>query len=346
MGPLHLRHGHKHSGLTWELGNELWGAGTSVIPPSNKSPARTAAFSKAIRAVDPDAKLIATGQDPDDYNKWNATQLTNPAGTFDYLSTHFVVTNTDTRTPHADNDFIAQAAFALPIGLEERLKTMQEQIDQIRHSPTRRIWPSRNGSSSAVDPAFRASANMGGAIDTAGFFNMLMRNTDIVPISDMTGIMEFAGIWKNHGQVFAAPGYYAFRMYSTAHPAMPVVAVSNAGSYSVKNGVERLPDIADVPYLDVVRRARYAKEMLSPLLRESQPQHRYPCGHRDSGLRGTAEATVQTLAVQASAMRTMRTSPNVSRLVLNQERVSQGRLQHVFPHESMTVITLHRSAAK
>ena len=41
-------------------------------------------------------------------------------------------------------------------------------------------------------------------------------------------------------------------MYSTAHPAVtPVEVTSDAGSYSVKNGVERLPDIDDVPYLDV-----------------------------------------------------------------------------------------------
>ncbi len=43
--------------------------------------------------------------------------------------------------------------------------------------------------------------NMGGAIDTAGFFNMLLRNADIVPISDMTGVVEFAGIWKKRKSV-------------------------------------------------------------------------------------------------------------------------------------------------
>jgi alpha-N-arabinofuranosidase len=32
--------------------------------------------------------------------------------------------------------------------------------------------------------------------------------------------------------------------------------------------------------------------------------------------------------------------------VMNQEHVSRGHMQHVFPHESVTVITLRTTAAK
>ena len=52
------------------------------------------------------------------WNDWNAIQLSNPAGTFDYLSTHFVVTNTDTVLQHPSLDFMTQAAFALRLGLQ------------------------------------------------------------------------------------------------------------------------------------------------------------------------------------------------------------------------------------
>ena len=68
--------------------------------------------------------------------------------------------------------------------------------------------------------------NMGGAIGTAGFFNMLMQNASIVPISDMTGIIEFAGIWKKRGRVYGTPSYYTFRLYSTAGPT-PVAVESD-----------------------------------------------------------------------------------------------------------------------
>src|SRR4051812_45554924 len=75
-----------HKGLLWELGNELWGDWNLGYPTLQELPGRTLDFSKAIRAVDPDARLIATGQDPDHYEKWNAAQLTDPPNTFDFLS--------------------------------------------------------------------------------------------------------------------------------------------------------------------------------------------------------------------------------------------------------------------
>jgi alpha-N-arabinofuranosidase len=47
-----------------------------------------------------------------------------------------------------------------------------------------------------------------------GFLNMLSRNSSIVPTSDMTGILEFGGIWKKREQVYGAPGYWVLRAYA------------------------------------------------------------------------------------------------------------------------------------
>jgi hypothetical protein len=32
--------------------------------------------------------------------------------------------------------------------------------------------------------------------------------------ADMTGMMEFAGIWKQREQVYAVPAFYVFQMYT------------------------------------------------------------------------------------------------------------------------------------
>jgi alpha-N-arabinofuranosidase len=116
-------------GLLWELGNELWGTWNTGWPTVDQLAPRTLAFSKAIRAVDPSARLIATGQDPDHFEQWNAVQLANPVGTEDYLSTHFVETTTEVREKEPSPDFVAAATFALPVGLERRLQAMRDQID-------------------------------------------------------------------------------------------------------------------------------------------------------------------------------------------------------------------------
>ena len=86
-------HWADHSGgLLWELGNELWGDFQVGYPTLPRVAERTKLFSDAVRKVDPKARLIATGADPDVFYDWNAAQLANPPDTFNYLSTHFVVT--------------------------------------------------------------------------------------------------------------------------------------------------------------------------------------------------------------------------------------------------------------
>ena len=55
--------GNHTGGLLWELGNELWGDLQVGYPTRDRLAQKTLAFSKAIRKVDPTARLIATGAD-------------------------------------------------------------------------------------------------------------------------------------------------------------------------------------------------------------------------------------------------------------------------------------------
>ena len=82
-----------HTGVCYGNWKTSCGAtGISVLRRLKSCRLEPRSFSEAIHQVDPRARLIATGQDPDQYTEWNAAQLTNPPGTFDFLSTHFVVT--------------------------------------------------------------------------------------------------------------------------------------------------------------------------------------------------------------------------------------------------------------
>jgi alpha-L-arabinofuranosidase len=243
--------GNKSGGLLWELGNELWGDFQVGYPTLEKVAGKTKAFSEAVRNVDPKARLIATGADPDHFDKWNAAQLANPPGTFTYLSTHFVVTTNSLVMPNPSTDQIAQATFALPIELERRLRAMRKQFgntpgaDQIRTAFTEWLFWAPTDTVPRYD-------NMAGAIGTAGFLNMLLRTADIVPIADMTGNIEFGGIWKKRGQVYGVPAYWIFRMYSNTDATRSVQAITDGQTYAIEKGSTRLPDIKDVPYLDVV----------------------------------------------------------------------------------------------
>lgn len=338
----------KRSGFLWELGNELWGNWNLGYPTLEQLPGRTTEFSKAVRGADPHARLIATGQDEDAYQKWNAAQLTDPPGTFDYLSTHFVVTVDRTQDHQNSPDELAEESFALPVGLGRKMHEMQDQINQAPNFKdkahiafTEWLWVCCRGEADPDAPRFD---NMGGALITAGFFDMLLQNADIVPISDMTGIMEFAGIWKKRGQVYAAPGYYAFQLYSTADAYAPVKVDSDTGHYDVHHGITRLPEISNVPYLEVVGTLNQKGDVLTLFCLNRDLTRDLPAAISIDGFKPKGEAEVEALSAPSIYDANDEVRPKAVAPVKSNVTAGRGPLLYTFRHESVTRIVLHRGS--
>lgn len=326
-------------GLLWELGNELWGDFQIGYPSAERVAAVTLATSQAVRSVDPHARLIATGGDEDFFHDWNAHQLSNPAGTFNFLSTHFVV-NDRVQMQNASDEFRTMAALALPWGLAPRMHAIQEQAaaagrPDVRVAFTEWLMVSDNRDG----PNF---TNLGGALFAGGFLNMLMRNSDVLSVSDMTGIMEFGGIWKKRAQVYGAPAYWVLRDYSRTHPHLLLDVASDGPTYSVTQGITRLPEIKDVPYLDCV-----ASEP------ENQSELLLTCVNRDLHRDLTGEFNLSGLKIAGTTGR-MSTLAGDNILLENDEhhpdlvtpkeqalQLEAGNvLRHSFPSASVTVIRL------
>jgi len=327
-------------GLLWELGNELWGDFQIGYPTLPRVAERTKSFSDAVRNVDPKARLIATGGDPDVFQDWNAAQLTNPTDTFNYLSTHFVVTTNSVQAPHPSPDFIAKAVFALPVELERRLRTMHQQFEK-PGKPTVNtaftewlFWSSEDQFSPRYD-------NMGGAIGTGGFLNMLLRNSDIVPISDMTGIIEFGGIWKKRGRVFGVPSYWVFRMYSNADIAKLVETQSHGPTYDVDQGSTRLPKIVAVPYLDVVAAINGSGNKLTLFCVNRHLTRDLETKINLAGFRPT-NATARSMFADSIYEKNDETEPEHIHPRATPLSVESAEFKYTFRHESVTVIELGR----
>ena len=333
--------GEKKGGLLWELGNELWGNWNTGYPARDQIGDRTRMFSEAVRKVDPSARLIATGADPDNYREWNAVQLKNPPGTFNYLSTHFVVGTENVQLRDASNDFIAEAAFAMPVGLGKRLQEMTEQIQQAGHHDTKIAFTEwlfiGHQSGSRAGPDF---TNMGGAVITGGFLNMLLDHSDIVSISDMTGIMEFAGIWKRREQVYAAPAYWVLRTYAEAAPQRLLAVESDAPSYSVEDGVVRLPEIQDVPWLDV-RAALLADGDLALFCVNRSLERDYTAVISLQGFEPAREATAKIISAPSIYDQNDDDNPDAVIATTNHPP-SANSTNYTFPHSSVVVLRFHR----
>ena len=328
-------------GLLWELGNELWGNFQIGYPTESRVAARTKEFSAAVRQADPRARLIATGQDPDNFQSWNAAQLANAPEAFNYLATHFVVGTADVARPQPTPEFLAQAALALPVGLERQLRAMKQQVDadpkargKVEFAFTEWLYHGAVARTPMYD-------NQGGALCTAGMLNTLMRVSDFTPISDMTGLIEFGGIWQKNGRTYGVPAYWAFRMYSTADASQLVESRVKVEEYDVDQGVRRIPAIRAVPYLDVVA-AR--NESGSKLTLFCVNRHLTREIRADIHLSGFAAASARGQRLQAASLYAVNSDAEPEAIVPAALRLSVngGAFQHAFPPASVTVIELSK----
>ncbi|MCX6625628.1 MAG: hypothetical protein NTY38_32115 [Acidobacteria bacterium] len=325
-------------GLWWELGNELYGTWQDGYPTLERIAALTRRFAEAVRKADPKARLIATGQDPDHFEPWNAQVLSNAPGLFELLSTHFVVGGARVRKPAPDDDFVALSAFAMPVGLERRLRQMKEQIEATPHRGkvglafTEWLFHGPNKRVSTFH-------NMGGAICAAGMLSTFIRTANFMPINDMTGLIEFGGIWKRREQVYGVPAYYAFRMYSTADATVPVAVDNQTDMYDITDGNTRVPDIPRVPYLDVVAALNDSGDRLTLFAINRDPRRDRTASIELSGFRAEPGARVQTLTAAGISAESTEEQPEAVKPV--EARVTLGA-SYTFPKLSVTVIELRR----
>ncbi len=333
--------GDRKGGLLWELGNELWGNFQIGYPTLDRIAQRTKDFSDAVREADPGARLIATGQDPDHFKEWNARQMTNPPGAFQYLSTHFVVGNGSVLRRNATPEFIAESAFALPVGLERRLREMKTQIDadpnwrgRLKIAFTEWLFHGNN-----QVPSF---SNMGGAICTAGFLNTLIRVADFTPISDMTGLIEFGGVWKKRSQVYGVPAYWAFRMYSTADAVQPVATETTVERYSITQGNNRIPEIPEVPYLDVVSALDETGGKLVLFCVNRHLNRDIGATIRLNGFVPRGQGKALTLSAWSIYQANDELRPETVKPVESALAAPSAEFEYTFPHASVVRIDLHK----
>lgn len=335
-----------HGPLILEMGNELYGKWQVGYPTIQEVAPRTLAFSKAIKPLAQDATLLATGGTPNAFEKWNAAQLTNPPGTFDLLTTHFIVGTNHVRLRPYTPDFMAAAAYAVPFAVGTAFDRMQKQVDAVpgyqgtHFAVTEWLFNSKGMGERNFTNESPSSRNEGGAIMIASTFNTYFRHNKQIALVDMTGLMEFAGIWKRREQVFASPAYYAFQLYSAAKGETVLPVTTDSGTYSVKNGTPGVPDVSGIPYIDVVATRNDEKHTLTLFCVNRSLTMDAPVRIHSGNFESTSVAQVEQISA-------------ISRYVMNDEvepkrvvpqdsslRASGKSFALTLPHESLTVIQI------
>jgi len=241
-----------------EMGNELYGKWQVGYPTIDQVGPRTLEFSEALKPLmGNNTTLLATGNGPVAFEKWNAKQLANPPGTFDLLTMHLIVgTNHVELNPHTP-DFMAAAAYAVPFQFGKQVNAMAEQKNAVKgmkdthFAVTEWLFNNKGDGERHFENVSPSSRNQGGAVMVALSFNEFFRHNREIKLVDMTGLMEFAGIWKRKEQTFVSPPYFVFQTYQTARNETVLPVSTDSGTYSVANGIQDYADVKDVPYIDI-----------------------------------------------------------------------------------------------
>jgi alpha-N-arabinofuranosidase len=230
------------------------------------------------------------------------------------------------------------AAIALPWGLSLRMHAIEKQAIESGHKDVRVAFTEwLMVSNSHAGPQFR---NMGGGLFAGGFLNMLMRNSDVVTVSDMTGILEFGGIWKKREQVYGTPAYWVLRTFASEQPRTLLAVDSGTPTYTISKGIVRLPEIADVPYLDIVAAESEDRNKVILLCVNrnlSRPEKAIIDLNSMGIAKGTAKITV--IAGESILSENDEQDPNRITADSHSERFD-GDLNYTFPNASVVVIEI------
>jgi alpha-N-arabinofuranosidase len=325
----------------YELGNELWGRHQIGWQTPEGYADRYKVFFGAIRDIVPSGTaLYANGADPDHFQDWNGKLIAQDSADLSYLTTHFVVGVDDLVNKSADHDARLAAGFALPVGVANELAAAKAQIDA---SPA-----TRNRVKLAFTewlflspPAANVAnfGNLGGAIITAGWMNMILSHADFVPISDMTGLIEFGGIHKQRGRVYLTPQCWAFSLYSNYAGDTLVASQTEVRTYNVHEGVRRVPEIPDVPYLDVLATRYSPSGDLVLFVVNQDAKNAIPTAIRFKDFTPAASVQVRTLNADAITAQNDEEHPDRVRPVSSTLPLSGAELHYAFPAHSVSVLT-------
>lgn len=229
----------------WGLGNELDGP-WQIGQKSAKEYATVAREAgKAMRRVDPEIKLIASGSSDyaADWIDWNRTVLYELRDYIDYIAIHTYIGN-------RQNDFERYMAWGQTIDeyIEVTAGLIREaQSRQRNPRPIHIAYDEWNVWYRAFPPEnmLEEIYNFEDALAMGLFFNSFFRHADVVKMANLAQMVNvIAPIMTNKEGLFIQPTYHPFVEYGKQRGNIAVDAWVSAPTYQI----DKRPPI---PYLDV-----------------------------------------------------------------------------------------------
>jgi alpha-N-arabinofuranosidase len=360
QGARRAANGHRdpYPATIWELGNELWGDDQMGWQTPTSNAARYLEFYPVVRKQAlPGAIIVACGPGADFTPAWNAALIKQAGKDLSDVSVHYVVTLSNLVAKPSDADTQAAIALAIPTGMANLMKPMRAQFDADPATKGRvgiayTEWMFSAGRElpipGVVVPPGPNRGNLGGAMIAAGWMNMLLSQADFIPISTMSSLMGGAnltagsGIRKEHGFVWPSPQYWVFWLYSHRAGDAVVATETQVRHYDVHNGLTSMPEVPNVPYLDVLATRNSTSGDLVLFVVNRDAKNAIPATLRLQGFSAAAQAQVDTLAANGQVVDNLVDTRDAIKPVSSTQAVTGNEIRYEFPKLSLTVMTLKR----
>jgi alpha-N-arabinofuranosidase len=343
MGKLRAANGHPkpYDVGSYEFGNELYGPWQIGWNTPQEYADHYQTFFNLIHPITPPGtEIYATGKGLDRNDEWNAKLITQDGRDLTYLTAHFVTGMSDFVDKSASHDAQVGADFAVPLAIFSKLPGTKELVDsdpatrgRVKLAFTEWLWGAPRSSN------LPSSGNLGGAIITASWMNLILSHSDFVPISDMTGTLEFAGIHKQRGRVYLTPQGYAFELYSNYAGDTLVATQTEVRTYDVHGGLRRAPEIPNVPYLDVLATRRSTSGEIVLFVANRDLHNATPATIRFRDFTPAANVQVWTLNADDITALNDEEHPDQVRPVSSTAPLAGAELHYEFPAHSLSVLT-------
>jgi alpha-L-arabinofuranosidase len=219
----------------WEVGNEIWGSWVRGHSDAETYARNFNRYAKAMRAVDPNIKLIAVG---DNDMAWNRTVLARSGAAIDYLAIHHYYGRREMKGD-------ALNLMARPLHYERFYKEVAQLIRELVPGRDLRLAINEWG----LDLPVERQYSMESALYGARLMNVFERSGHVVGMSAVSDLINgWPGgiIQASRHAVFVTPTYWVNALYSSH------TGTSRLSTRVTSPAFDTTLEGKSVPWLDVV----------------------------------------------------------------------------------------------
>lgn len=258
-GKLRAQNGHHepYSVKLWGIGNEMFGNWQIGHVDEETYARRHLEIAKAIRAVDKDIKIVASGGRYWKYPRWNRALFEIADGYFDYLSLHSYAKKYRSTLKKEDlkDPGLAEETYyyivSSPYGLEEQIVETDKEIRKaLLGRPEVTIafdeWNAMLYRTPKTDFALRDG------IYTAGVLHAFRRQFEAVTLANFASVVNMIPLIRvNEYGIFLNPQYLVFKMYLNHSGPTLLGTVVKCDSFPAPEYERGRPQAKGrIPYLD------------------------------------------------------------------------------------------------